>query len=972
MKIIKVIIRNLNSLKGDHVVDFGKEPLASAGLFAITGATGSGKTTILDAITLALFGKAARYGNEPSPEDVMTRGTADCSAEVTFEVKKGIFVAQWSLARARGKLDGNIQNARRCVMTEAGKILSEQVKGVNAAIEDLLGLDYDRFMRSVMLAQGQFAKFLTADANERASLLESLTGSDTYSRIGARAFEEAGKIEQGILAHQQKIQEIVLLTDEQKKALLDENALHEATKKHIQGEHDKLRILSVKIGQLEKAEEEKMAQSALLKQAEADRMAKASDFQSLESHQATIPFTASLTQLDGAEAALTKARNAFSDSGDELEEAKETLSQAAGDYLAAIERGIKDAKESIKDGEAAKKKADKSVDTLKAWLGEHKQDAQLAAKLAQLSTLITNKKNAKDKLAGSWQDWLDSVEPILKEKNLKAPKDVASLAEAKLKGHLDAVKEAASASRATAESAQISAKKSLEQARKAKDAALLLQKYEHDRASLVDGSPCYLCGSVHHPYAGKGLQVSPVAKIDKDIIAAQKAESKAAQVFMAADNLVISIDQAAKRIQGDYAQFLKRVAECDKQLKAAGLDGADDAASLQRRADAYRQKSEELSDAEDSQAEAVATIKAATKELNDLQKLEESGVELPQGVKVSAAAEEDLALDEAESAFDEALTDFRQANTLYVAATKTLKSAEESKKASAEAIEAKIKQSCFKDLKALRAAHLPPNEVNRITNAKVSVTKRIDDATLLLQSATKIVVELVNEGVPSGVEALKVKGRSAELDEAMQDLVAAITKNEVALETDEKSSKERSRLLGQIKDQLDEVVVWQKLRELIGSKDGAKFRRFAQSITLRILTNHANKHLGRLNDRYSLLLQDGDSLELQIADNYQAGIKRPLASLSGGESFLASLALALGLSDLAGRSVNIDTLFIDEGFGTLDPETLEVALTALETLRQGNKSVGVISHVGLLKERITTQIVVTKGASGHSTLKVVS
>jgi exonuclease SbcC len=82
--------------------------------------------------------------------------------------------------------------------------------------------------------------------------------------------------------------------------------------------------------------------------------------------------------------------------------------------------------------------------------------------------------------------------------------------------------------------------------------------------------------------------------------------------------------------------------------------------------------------------------------------------------------------------------------------------------------------------------------------------------------------------------------------------------------------------------------------------------------------------------------------------------------------------LALGLSDLAGRSVNIDTLFIDEGFGTLDPETLEVALTALETLRQGNKSVGVISHVGLLKERITTQIVVTKGSSGHSTLKVVS
>jgi exonuclease SbcC len=115
----------------------------------------------------------------------------------------------------------------------------------------------------------------------------------------------------------------------------------------------------------------------------------------------------------------------------------------------------------------------------------------------------------------------------------------------------------------------------------------------------------------------------------------------------------------------------------------------------------------------------------------------------------------------------------------------------------------------------------------------------------------------------------------------------------------------------------------------------------------------------------------GDSLELQIEDFYQAGVKRPLKSLSGGESFLISLALALGLSDLAGKKAKIETLFIDEGFGTLDPETLDTALTALETLQQGNKSVGVISHVGLLKERITTQIVVHKGPSGFSRVECV-
>ena len=177
------------------------------------------------------------------------------------------------------------------------------------------------------------------------------------------------------------------------------------------------------------------------------------------------------------------------------------------------------------------------------------------------------------------------------------------------------------------------------------------------------------------------------------------------------------------------------------------------------------------------------------------------------------------------------------------------------------------------------------------------------------------------------------------------------------------------------------VEAWRQLRELIGSADGAKFRKIAQSLTLELLIRHANRHMLRLSDRYKILREpvtvdakgqkSEDELGLIVEDYYQANAKRPMASLSGGESFLASLALALGLSDLAGRSVRIETLFIDEGFGTLDPETLDVALTALEGLREGNKSVGIISHVEALKERINAKVVVHKSASGHSTIEVV-
>ena len=127
-----------------------------------------------------------------------------------------------------------------------------------------------------------------------------------------------------------------------------------------------------------------------------------------------------------------------------------------------------------------------------------------------------------------------------------------------------------------------------------------------------------------------------------------------------------------------------------------------------------------------------------------------------------------------------------------------------------------------------------------------------------------------------------------------------------------------------------------------------------------------------LSDRYRIRRDTSETLNLQVEDLDQAGVQRPMASLSGGESFLVSLALALGLSDLAGRTVRIDSLFVDEGFGTLDPETLEIAIAALETLRQDHKTVGVISHVGLLKERISTQIVVEKLAGGVSQIRVVS
>lgn len=150
------------------------------------------------------------------------------------------------------------------------------------------------------------------------------------------------------------------------------------------------------------------------------------------------------------------------------------------------------------------------------------------------------------------------------------------------------------------------------------------------------------------------------------------------------------------------------------------------------------------------------------------------------------------------------------------------------------------------------------------------------------------------------------------------------------------------------------------LHGLIGSGDGQKFRKFAQGLTLDHLIHLANKQLAKLYGRYQLQRQGKDNLNFSVLDTWQGDFKRDISTLSGGESFLVSLALALALSDLVSNRTSIDSIFLDEGFGTLDAETLDIALNALDNLNASGKTIGVISHVEAMKERIPVQIKVQK------------
>ena len=174
--------------------------------------------------------------------------------------------------------------------------------------------------------------------------------------------------------------------------------------------------------------------------------------------------------------------------------------------------------------------------------------------------------------------------------------------------------------------------------------------------------------------------------------------------------------------------------------------------------------------------------------------------------------------------------------------------------------------------------------------------------------------------------------------------------------------------LQEIDSRKQECERWERLHALIGSGDGKKFRNFAQGLTFELMVAHANRQLQKMSDRYILVRDNLEPLELNVIDNYRAGDIRSTRNLSGGESFIASLALSLGLSSMASRNVRVDSLFLDEGFGTLDEDALETALETLSSLQQEGKLIGIISHVPALKERIGTQIQVEAGSAGRSTL----
>jgi exonuclease SbcC len=285
-----------------------------------------------------------------------------------------------------------------------------------------------------------------------------------------------------------------------------------------------------------------------------------------------------------------------------------------------------------------------------------------------------------------------------------------------------------------------------------------------------------------------------------------------------------------------------------------------------------------------------------------------------------------------------------------------------------------LQQAGFGSEDEFKSSRLVP-EIRRLleTEKQQLETERIQLETRRNENKTALANETAKQQKDGQPESEQILFEYKELTEkitSFQQEIGAIDsqlnqyENDTAKQTEKKKEQKRQRNI---------CDLWYMLDELIGSADGKKYRTFAQGLTFRIMLDYANRQLEKMTDRYRLLYSDRFNqlgLELVVIDAYQAGAVRSTKNLSGGESFLVSLALALGLSSMSSRQVCVDSLFLDEGFGTLDEQTLDTALNVLEGLRQEGKQIGIISHIPAIRERIAVQIQVRPIKEKQSTATV--
>lgn len=550
-----------------------------------------------------------------------------------------------------------------------------------------------------------------------------------------------------------------------------------------------------------------------------------------------------------------------------------------------------------------------------------------------------------------------------------------------------------------------------------------IAELEDHRAKLEDGKPCPLCGATEHPFAEGNVPVpdeteqkikaltkliskaedqeAAIKKLEeaevtarKNLTEGEKQETAAANDKKAAEKSFAEVKEGLEKLRADFTArrqavsaklLLLGITEIPEMQVSSLLE------SLRARLNAWQaqvKKKAEIEkqiadlDSEMKRLDAVIETQSTTlaekrERLETLKKDHTIGSDERKALYGDKNPDnEELRLNKTVSDAEDAEKKARDRHNELHQRWNTAKTHIESLKKRIDQREPELRKleiefstalapAGFSDEVQFLEARLTAEQRDELSTK----AKKLDDNQTDLKARqkdreTRLATEIAKMVTNKSLEEMEPQFKKYE--DSLKDLrnIIAGLKHKLSENT---AAKERIKAKQTaIEAQKKECHRWENLHELIGSADGKKYRNFAQGLTFEMMIGHANRQLQKMTDRYLLVRDDAQPLELNVVDNYQAGEIRSTKNLSGGESFIVSLSLALGLSHMASKNVRVDSLFLDEGFGTLDEEALDTALETLAGLQQDGKLIGVISHVPALKERISTQIQVTPQTGGRS------
>lgn len=1071
MRILQVRFKNLNSLVGVWQIDLTHPAYTSDGIFAITGPTGAGKTTILDAICLALYGRTPRLNKvTKSGNEIMSRQTGECFAEVTFETQSGCYRCHWSQHRSRKKSDGELQAPKQEIANaDSGEIIESNIRGVAGQIEKATGMDFDRFTRSMLLAQGGFAVFLQAAPDERAPILEQITGTEIYSQISIRVHERQREEREKLNLLQAETAGIAILEQEQEqeigqaletkqkeetdlaaKSADTGNAIAWLTtvdglKKEIVNLADEACDLQ---GDIEafKPDREKLGRAlnaasldGVYATLTATRKQQLDDRAVLKAEEEALPGLESSAKeqaeaLKSAEQQTARAKEELKAAGPTLQKVR-FLDQKLADQNKAVSEGDEDCKKDAAKIDADKmtrleeqekrSKAQETLDLVDGYIKEHAQDEWLIGGLAGVEEQFGSLLSKQQEIVQKEADQETTTTALVRATN--SLDDRQKQSGIRKQGLEQASKQIQMGKDALS---QLLGDRLLREYRTEKEILLRemafltkIAELEDYRAKLEDGKPCPLCGATEHPFAAGNIPVPDETeqKIDtltrliskaedqevaikkleeaeslarKNLTVAEMLELAAANDKKAAENVLADVKDGLVKLLADFVERQQAVSTKLQSLGIADIPEADISSlieTLRARLKAWQTQVKKKADIEkqiadiDSEVKRLdAVIETQSKAL--VEKLERLGTLKKE---LAARSDERNALygdknpDDQERCLNKAISDAEAAEKLARERNSELQQKWNTAKAHVESLKNRIHQRepelrrletafskalaplGFSNEQEFLAAILPSELKADLAATAKSLDERQTDLNARQKDReTRLATEIARSITDKSLEELEPQFKEHEDSlKELWDIIAGLkhklSENTVAKER----IKEKQTA---IDAQKKECISWENLHELIGSADGKKYRNFAQGLTFEMMIGHANRQLQEMTDRYLLLRDATQPLELNVVDNYQAGEIRSTKNLSGGESFIVSLSLALGLSHMASKNVRVDSLFLDEGFGTLDEEALDTALETLAGLQQDGKLIGVISHVPALKERICTQIQVTPQTGGRS------